>query len=527
MKKQIISRDKTGMFSNIAIELLNNQEKFSDLISKPYTLDNLLEQKDVKKSQFNDQSRSVLVEVLEDQYVGFNNSKVNTSISKLLDQNTFTVTTGHQLNLFTGPMYVVYKIMHVIKLAETLNEKDPGSNYIPLFWMATEDHDFEEINHLHMFNNTIKWDTDQKGPVGRFNLNDFDETKKELLGKFQNNESFKSFLSKHYEGGNLAEATRNFVMDLFEDYGLIILDADDSRLKSSFSPVMKKEITERFSEPQVENNTKLLKDLGYSDQVTPRPVNLFYITNDRRERVIPIDDGYLIGEDSLSKESILELLDKYPERFSPNVVLRPVYQEFILPNICYVGGGGEMAYWLQLKGVFDTLDLAYPLIQVRNSVQFIDGIALKKMNKLNFSIDQLFDGIHKVKKQYVLEHEDNALDFSKLDSKANEINKLIQEFTLETDKGLEGYGKSEATKLQKQIDVFKDKLVRHKKKKNEDAMSQIDNLFERLFPAEGLQERYDNVIPKLARYGKSEFIELLYKEMDPFESGLIVLIEEA
>ena len=526
MKKQIISRGETGMFSNVAIELLTNQNKFNGLISKPYSLENLLVQKDVKSTQFSDQSRSVLVEVLKDQYAGFDNSKVNGNISKLSDQNTFTVTTGHQLNLFTGPMYVIYKIMHVIKLAESLNEKDPGSNYIPLFWMATEDHDFEEINHLHLFNDTIKWDTEQKGPVGRFNLNDFDETKKELLDKFQNNESFTSFLSKHYETGNLADATRNFVMDLFEDYGLIILDADDSRLKSSFSSIMKKEIIEGFSEPRVEHNTNLLKELGYNDQVTPRPINLFYITNDQRERIIPNDDGYLIGEDSLSKESILELLDKYPERFSPNVVLRPVYQEFILPNICYVGGGGEMAYWLQLKGVFDTLDLAYPMIQVRNSVQFIDGIALKKMNKLNLSVDQLFDGIHQVKKQYVLDHEDSALDFSKLDSKADEISKLIQEFTLETDKGLEGYGKSETTKLQKQIDGFKDKLVRHKKKKNEDAMSQIDNLFERLFPAGGLQERYDNVIPKLASYGKSEFIELLYKEMDPFESGLIILIEE-
>lgn len=526
MEKQIISRAKTGMFSNVSIDLVADQNKFKSLITNPFSRDALVRQKTLKQSAFSLDQRKLLVEVLKSQHHDTSSPSSNKNVELLQKENSYTITTGHQLNLYTGPLYVIYKIMHVIKLAKSMNESDPDSNYIPLFWMATEDHDFEEINHLHLFNDTVKWDTDQEGPVGRFNLNDFDETKQELISKFQNNETIASFLKEQYVGSTLADSTRKFVIDLFGDYGLVVLDADNKHLKSSFSSIMKKEITEQFSESEVKKNTEILEKLGYDDQVTPRPINLFYITDQKRERIIPSEDGFTIGEESYSKEVILKILDEHPERFSPNVVLRPVYQEYILPNICYVGGGGEMAYWLQLKSVFDNLDLLYPVIQVRNSLQFIDGIALKKMKKLNISIDQLFDGIHKVKKQYVLEHEDSALDFSELEQKTKEIERLIEDLVLSTDKGLEGYGKSETTKLNKQVDGLKQKLIRHKKKKSEDAMSQIDNLFERLFPVDGLQERYDNVIPKLARYGKSEFIQLLYENMDPFEEGLIMLMED-
>lgn len=526
MHKEVISRSETGFFSNLSIQLVEDQESLKPFIHQPFSKESLIKQANLKKSSFAREKRKLLHNSLTEQLSNFDHKKVKKNQELLLEDNTLTITTGHQLNLYTGPLYVVYKVMHVIKLAEEMNSDDPDNNYIPLFWMATEDHDFEEINHFHLFNDTITWETSQNGPVGRFNLNDFDRTKKELLEKFQNNESFADFLSKQYKETTLAEATRNFVMELFADYGLLVLDADDSELKQSFAPIIKQELTESFAEELVNKKTKELEEKGYDGQVTPRPINLFYITDERRDRIIPSGDHFSVGDDSYSKEELLELLEKYPERFSPNVVLRPVYQEFILPNVCYVGGGGEMSYWLQLKGVFDHLDLLYPIIQVRNSIQYIDGIALKKMKKLDISVDQLFDGIHKVKKQYVLDNEEDSLDFTELDGKRDEIISLIESTVISVDKALEGYGKSESTKLTKQIDGLKQKLIRHQKKKHDDAMAQIENLFERLFPAGGLQERYDNVIPKLAKYGQAAFIEELHNYMDPFENGLILLIED-
>lgn len=526
MHKEFITRSETGFFSNLSIQLVEDQESLKPLIHQPFSKESLIQQANLKKSSFTLEKRKLLYNSLAEQLMNIDQKKVKENQQLLLEDNTLTITTGHQLNLYTGPLYVVYKVMHVIKLAEEMNSEDPDNNYIPLFWMATEDHDFEEINHLHLFNDTITWESSQKGPVGRFHLKDFDSTKNELLEKFQNNESFAEFLSTHYKDSTLAEATREFVMELFADYGLLVLDADDSRLKQSFAPIMKQELSRPFAERLVENKTKELEEKGFDGQVTPRPINLFYITDKRRDRIIPNGDHFTIGEDIYSKQELFELLENYPERFSPNVVLRPVYQEFILPNVCYVGGGGEMSYWLQLKGVFDHLDLLYPIIQIRNSVQFIDGIALKKMKKLAVSIDQLFEGIHDVKRQYVLENEGESLEFTELDKKRGEITTLIESTVNSVDNALDGYGKSESTKLTKQIDGLKQKLIRHQKKKHDDAMAQIENLFERLFPAGGLQERYENVIPKLAKYGKSAFIDELHSCMDPFENRLILLTED-
>lgn len=526
MNKNIINRNKTEYFTSLSNTLVYAQEELSPFISAPFSKTALKRQAHLKKEEFSKDQRELLVEVIGEQMSAFDYKKVNQHLDDLKEKNTVTITTGHQLNLYTGPMYVIYKIMHVIKLAEQMNKEDHAMRYVPIFWMATEDHDFEEINHFHLFNDTVSWETEQRGPVGRFGLDDFESVRTELRKKFENNQSFLAFLEKHYSHGSLAQATRHFVMDLFGEYGLIVLDADDVKLKKSFRSVMKTELSSQFSEPLVKEVTKLLEKHGYDGQVTPRPINLFYIQKGRRDRIIPQNGGFIVGNDRFTQEELYNLLDQHPERFSPNVVLRPVYQEFVLPNICYVGGGGEMSYWLQLKGVFEFLNVPYPVIQVRNSVQFIDGIALKKMKKLDLSVEELFEDIHVLKKKYVLEDESSSLDFASLEELGEELADIYEDLITSVDKGLEGYGKSEVKRLQKQIEGIKEKLVRHQKKKHEEALNQMDNLFERLFPAGGLQERYDNIIPRLAKYGKTKVLEELHEHMDPEEKGLILLIEE-
>jgi bacillithiol biosynthesis cysteine-adding enzyme BshC len=526
MQKITIPREETGLFSAISNQLEFDQTKFKELITAPFSQKELEQQSNRKLQSFSKDQRILITSVLDQQMKGYKQHAVKNNLKLLKEDNTLTITTGHQLNIYTGPLYVVYKIMHIIKLAEEMNAFDAAHNYVPIFWMGTEDHDFPEINHLHLFNDTVIWESEQQGPVGRFNLQDFSKAKQDVLDKFENNASFASFLKGHYKNETLSEATRRFVMELFEDYGLLILDADHRQLKASFSEVIREELTNQFAENAVNKNSKLLEELGYECQATARPINLFYLTDDQRDRIIPVGGGYEMGDKNYTQEEVLQLLEQYPERFSPNVVLRPVYQEFVLPNICYVGGGGEMSYWLQFKGVFDHLKLPYPILKVRNSLQLIDGIALKKMKKLNISIHQLFEGIHKVKKQFVLTHEEDVMDFSLLEQKSNALSEEIEALINAVDQGLKGYGKSESTKLNKQVDGIKQKLVRHQKKKHDDAMNQIDNLFERLFPADGPQERYDNVIPNLAKYGKKEFMNLLHENIEPFGNEYILLVEE-
>src|SRR5690554_140191 len=528
MKTITINRRKTTCFSDFSNQINDNQNALQKYIQTPFSIDAFEKQIKLKKDSFSQSQRDILHTVVSNQmasYVEFD--KLNKNINLLKEVNTFTITAGHQLNLYGGPLYLVYKIMDAIRLAEKLSEKYPSNNFVPIFWMATEDHDFAEINHIHLFNDTLSWDSLQKGAVGRFSLDEIQSFKDQVLDKFGNNPDFAKYLDRFYKNGNLAEATTEFLMNLLGEYGLIILDADDSSLKSSFTPIIKRELETQFSEKEVVKTTEELEEDGYHGQAMARPVNLFYVKDQFRERIIPLEDGnFEIGDMMIEKSALLAELDSHPERFSPNVILRPLYQEFILPNLCYLGGGGEMAYWLQFKGMFDQTDVPYPIIKVRNSIQWFDKGTNKKLERLNLKYTDVFESIHEVKKQFVIDNADEDLDFSELDKRTDSLIEELESLIIAIDKGLQGYAKSESTKLQKQMDSVQQKMIRHQKKKNDDAMKQIDSIYERLFPENGLQERYENMIPYIAKYGPKEFIRIIYEITNPEETDLILVIEE-
>lgn len=528
MKRITINRRETTYFSDLANQINDNQSALGKYIQAPFSLANFEQQIKLKKESFSDSQRELLHTVVSKQMSAYSNfEKVNRNVELLKETNTFTVTAGHQLNLFGGPLYVIYKVMDAIRLAEELSRKYPSENFVPVFWIATEDHDFEEINHLHLFNDTFSWESAQKGSVGRFSLEGIEDFKEKVLSKFTNNTAFAEFLDQFYNNDNLAISTTEFMMNLLGDYGIIILDADDKSLKSSFAPTMKRELETHFSEQEVIRTTVQLEEDGFHGQAMARPVNLFYIKDQFRERIIPTENAdFEIGDETISKEDLLNDLENNPERFSPNVILRPLYQEFILPNLCYLGGGGEMAYWLQFKGMFDQTEVPFPIIKVRNSVQWFDKSTSKKIEKLNLKYTDVFESVHEVKKQFVIDNAEEELDFSQLEDKANNFIQELENSIVALDKGLEGYAKSESTKIQKQLDGVQQKLIRHQKKKHEDAMKQIDGIYNRLFPGNGLQERYDNMIPFLGKYGHKEFVKMVYDLIDPLEEGLILAIEE-
>ena len=527
MKKITINRRETTYFSDLANQINDNQSALQNYIQAPFSLGNFEHQIKLKKQNFSSTQRELLYNVVSKQMAAYSNfEEVNSNVELLKEENTFTVTAGHQLNMYGGPLYVLYKVMDAVRLAEKLSAKYPAQNFVPVFWIATEDHDFNEINHLHLFHDTFSWESEQKGPVGRFSLDGLEGFKNDIKSKFDNNPEFSEFLDQFYRNENLADATIDFMMNLLGDYGVVILDADDKSLKSSFAPIMKRELEFHFSEKEVAKTTTQLEGDGFHGQAMPRPVNLFYIKDQFRERIIPADNGsFEIGDEAISKEDLLSELDNNPERFSPNVILRPLYQEFILPNLCYLGGGGEMAYWLQFKGMFDQTEVPFPIIKVRNSIQWVDKSTSKKIEKLNLNYFDVFESIHEVKKQFVIDNTDVELDFSKLDEKVNSFIQELESSIVKSDRGLVGYAKSESSKIQKQVDGVQQKLIRHHKKKNEDGMKQIDGIYSRLFPNNGLQERYDNMIPFLAKYGPKEFVGMVYDLIDSEEEGLILAVE--
>lgn len=528
MKRMLFDRRKTSFFSSISNDLSYGHDKLAPFINTQFSLDSFSSQIDEKSKNYDDSFRAVLSKELMRQYGDLvMNDLVKSNIASLKQTNSFTVVTGHQLNLFGGPLYIVYKIAQIIKLARQVEGRNPSKKIIPIFWMASEDHDFAEINHLNLFGNKVAWDSHQSGAVGRFSLDGINEFKSNVLDFFNNDEATQTFISTYYsdKDTNLASATRRLINDLFGEYGLVIVDGDSPALKELFVPVMQKEIETNFSSRAVENTSGALINLGYKAQVTPRAINLFYLETNSRSRVIEENDHYRVGDQLLSKSALLELIEQRPVSFSPNVVLRPIYQEWILPNLVYVGGGGEMAYWLQLKGVFDALNLTFPLIQVRNSFQFFDKGIMKRLDKLDLSPEDCFEDIHQLKKQYVLEHSSEDIDFGKLDELVDGIASEMEALIIAVDEGLKGYSQSEIARFNKQLSGVKDKLIRQQKKKFDTSLQQIDGVYDKLFPNNGLQERYENILSVGTKYGLHEFISMVFDNCDPETNDLIVLLD--
>ncbi len=526
MQKFTFKRQDTGLFTDQQLNLACQQEQLLPFINRVFSKADFEQQIASKKQQFSDNKRTVLAATLSENYAKITTAdKVKSNIAALKESTTFTVTTGHQLSLFTGPIYFIYKILHVIRLAEELSLEYPENKFVPVFWMASEDHDFEEIQSIQLFNQTITWDSNQKGPVGRFDLTDFEAVKntvKALFSSHTDNEI--DILMDAYAGKNLAEATFSFVNALFQKYGLVIVDGDQRALKTEFVATMQKELEQQFSFYAVQKTNEVLQKEGYKLQVNAREINLFYLQEQSRERIVKLEDGFFIeGKGNVTKENLLAELMANPERFSPNVILRPLYQETILPNLCYVGGVGEMAYWLQLKGVFDAVNEVYPLIQVRSSLLYIDSANAKKMDKVSMNLSQLFEDVAIVKKAYLKEFAADDVDFSSIEKQMLDLKSSIIEKVKAADFNLEKYAIAETLKLEKQVASIQEKVVKSVKQRHETALKTIEQVNEKLFPSNGMQERSLNLFQLCATGNVSEIVELFYNAIDPFDPDFVVL----
>lgn len=529
MKSMRINRKESGLFSEQQIKMVYEQEFYSDFINKPFAIEAFENQIKRKGESFDNESRKLLKDALIQQNTGLNLSEASqVNLDALVNENTFTITTGHQLSLFTGPLYFVVKILHVIKMCKELKAKYPNNNFVPVYWMATEDHDFEEIQSCNLFNQKITWESDQKGPVGRFDVYGFEGVREKLKDLFSNHPDSEVLkVIDSYSGKNFAEMTRNLVNEIFGDKGLIIVDGDDEALKRSFLPIMKKEVQEEFSFKAISTTNSALIAKGGNLQVTARDINLFYIEKGVRERIIPEGDKFIINGIGIhTEETLLEKMERHPEHFSPNVVLRPVYQELVLPNLAYIGGAGEISYWLQLKGVFDALQLPYPLIQVRNSIIWLDSALMGKLGKFEFAVTDIFKDLDAWKKEFVQNNAGDELDFTQLDEQLKALTDTLKNTIIGIDQSKEQFADAEIAKLSKQIDGVKSKAIKMSKGKHEQVMKAMDQIKSKLFPNNGLQERSVNFFQFCADGKVLSHVNELYGTLNPFEKDLILLLAE-
>jgi len=520
-----ITFQNSGCFSEIMVDYLNLSESSKKLYNRFPTLENFAFQIQEKKN-FNQNNRNVLVDSILEQYHKIDCSDTTQkNIQLLKNSNTFTITTGHQLNLFSGHLYFLYKIISVVNLTKELKIKYSDCDFIPVFWMATEDHDFEEINHFYLRNKKIVWEKLQGGAVGEYNTKGLEKVFKMFskIGMSKNAKYLKEIFENAYlKHDNLSDATRFLVNELFGEYGLVIIDGNDKKLKNLFVPYLKNELIDNLSFKKV---SETIVDFQYSVQVNPREINLFYIDKNIRERIIKQNDKYIINNTDLkfSEQEILNLLETSPEKFSPNVIVRPLYQETILPNLCYVGGGGELAYWLELKSFFEASSVPFPMLLLRNSVLLVNEKQDRKRKKLNLSWLDLFEKQNVLINQKVTEFSQVELDFSELKSNLNQQFDLLKQAVNKTDKSFLGAVNAQERKQTKSLETLEKRLLRANKKYFSDKLQRITSLQNELFPNQNLQERKANFSEFYVEYGKILF-QKLFQEQKPLEQKFNVIV---
>jgi len=528
MKFTHIPFHKTGFFSKTMTDYLDQKQSIKQFYNNFPDMKGFASQINEKKKSFDLATRLKLVTVLKDQYRNVVATEATTkNINSLENEETFTITTGHQLNLFTGPLYFLYKIISTINLTEMLAEQFPDQRFVPVFWMATEDHDFEEINYFNFKGKKVTWDRPNGGAVGRFSLEGLQEVHAHFskqLGDTKNAIFLSQLFKKAYVShNNLADATRYIANELFKSYGLVILDADDQRLKNIFAPLMKDELLYQTSKKAV-SKTILNLEKDYKVQVNPRDINLFYVTENSRERIIESEGLYKIHDTDIvfSKAEILEELDNHSDRFSPNVVMRPLYQEVILPNLCYIGGGGELAYWMQLKGYFETVKIPFPSLLLRNSVQIVSHKQVKKLQKLDISFEEMFLKQHLLIAKKVKEKSDIQFNFEDATELLTQQFLALRRVANETDSSFIGAVDAQQRKQLKGLYNLEKRLLRAEKRKHFLLTNRIKSLQDQLLPNKILEERYRNFSDYYLIYGQ-ELITSLKESLKPLQQAFTIL----
>jgi len=499
---------ETGQFSKIIIDYVDGSPQLSPFYSVPPTIEGFKEA--IKAKSFSSGFRATLVEVLKEQYASINApSLVLENIDALSNHKTFTVTTGHQLNIFTGPLFYIYKLVATINLAKELNETYPEYRFVPVYWMGSEDHDFEEINHLYINNKRYEWQTDQRGATGRFNTEGLKEVLDQLPGR---KEVFENALKKHTR---LSDVVRDYVNALLGDEGLVVLDADDARFKKEFIPVLEDELFEEKTIKLVEDQSNALDEAGYRQQLNPRELNLFYLEEGLRARIEKDETGYSVVDTDIrfTKAEIKDLLKTNPERFSPNVILRPVFQETILPNLAYVGGPSELAYWFQLKQVFDHFKLAFPVLVPRSFVMYIGMATCHKIRKLNINYKDLFLREDLFINKYIKTHSKNELDLDNAKKQLSELFIKLREKAIGVDSTLGALVESEHKKGEKSISRVEYKMLKAEKRKRQDELRMLNEVYNNLYPSGTPHERKENLLS----VEEPQFIEFLLGLLNPLD----------
>jgi bacillithiol synthase len=509
----------THSFSSFFLDYIDQKETLKPFYNRFPHLENFSDQIRHKQDTFPVATRKIVADVVKQQYGNIEASPaVEANIELLKNEKTFTITTGHQLNIFTGPLYFIYKIVTVINTAKRLGERFPEYKFVPVYWMASEDHDYDEIKYFRLYGKKYEWKTNQSGAVGRFRPNGLAALIDEVPGDVG------IFREAYGQSKTLSEAVRHYVNALFGAEGLIVIDPDDALLKGEIRNVIREDVLDNAYKPLVDETNSRLHDLGYKTQVYCREINFFYLENNIRGRLEFSGDAFKVVDTDLSysREEMASLIETNPERFSPNVVLRPLYQELILPNLAYIGGPAEVIYWLQLKAVFDKCDVPYPILMPRNFAMIVDHEVARKLSKTGLDLKDIFEEKNYLFNHWVLKHSPRNLTVGTERGSINGIFQQLRDRAEQVDKSLSPFVGAEGKRALNSLEKIERKLLRAEKRLHSDKLRQIAFVKDALFPNGSPQERTDNFLNFYQQ--DRDFVGRLLHAFDPFDFRFNVLM---
>jgi bacillithiol biosynthesis cysteine-adding enzyme BshC len=504
----------------------------------PYTPNLEGIKKAIQQRKFSAIQRQTLVSVLENQYhllgtikdekntAAF--EKVQANIGLLKNDNCFAVTTAHQPNLFTGPLYFFYKIIHVIKLAAELKAQFPENDFVPVYYMGSEDADLAEVGSYNIDGAKHQWKTKQTGAIGRMLVDDH------LLQLLQNLEGYwtvkpdgkeaLAIIKSAYKKGNtINQSTLQMVHLFFGQYGLVVVQPDDAKLKSLFVEVMQKELTTQFSHIAIQPTLKSLSE-NYHVQSEGRAINLFYLKDATRNRIEKTGELFSVVDTNIqfTQAEIIQELQAHPDRFSPNVILRGAYQETIIPSVVFVGGGGELAYWMELKNVFEQAGVDYPVIILRNSFLFINDKQAKQWASLEFNIEALFNSTQALEIAFVKTQSVENLVLTEHIASLTDLYKLIQQDVIKIDSSLGDHALNLSVQAQKKLALLEKKMIRAEKRKQHTSLARIHSIKSELFPDNNLQERVENFSNWIGDFGWS-WVEAILNNSNSVDASFTIV----
>ena len=439
------------------------------------------------------------------------------NVEKLSKQEAVVIIGGQQAGLMTGPMLVIHKAFTILKLAETMSE-DLNRDVIPVFWIASEDHDYEEVNHTFVQSSNeiqqvkLSWIPNRKASVGDLQIpNEFFESAVEQYFSRLPDSPYKGELKEQlkafaHSSDTLSDFFAKMMSWLFGDKGLVLVDSADSFIRKLQKPIMREFLSTDFTSTLKATEGQLLSS-GYHSQVHLADNSVHLFLKHEEERKLLVRKGNVLStKDEVAQyptEELIGLVTNQPDLFSSNVISRPIMQESLFPVLGFVGGPGEIAYWAQLKSVFHHFDMQMPVVYPRLTFTIIERHIEKYMNKFNVSFQEACYQWDVRKNLWLMEQLNGDVDQQFVDF-AEQLKEVYDSFTTQLESrepGLKNLISSNRERILAHVDF----LYRKTKESNEDrhyyGLSQWEQIRDALMPLEKPQERVYNIWGYLNQYG--------------------------